>query len=272
MSFQFTAFQLIDAHLELARRDPDYKFVLAEVDYLKPYWDTFPENRSHIARLVEDGRLEMMGGTYNEPNTNLTGAETTIRNAVYGVGFQRDVLGGEPLDRLAARRVRARPAVPRHDGRRRADLQRLGARAVPPVGADPGGRHLRHASRRPVGHAVPHRVRVDLPVRARPADPLHGRPLRRRLVDGLGADPGEGRRVGVRAVPRPEEGRRHPERAGPGRHRLQPAEQVADRHPPRLERPLRVAEVPVRDPRSSSRPSPPNWPPRAAACRRRPGT
>ncbi|GII51759.1 alpha-mannosidase [Planotetraspora thailandica] len=96
MSFQFTAFQLIDAHLELARRDPDYRFVLAEVDYLKPYWDAFPENREILRTLVAEGRLEIMGGTYNEPNTNLTGAESTIRNAVYGVGFQRDILGGEP--------------------------------------------------------------------------------------------------------------------------------------------------------------------------------
>ena len=37
-----------------------------------------------------------MGGTYNEPNTNLTGAEATVRNAVYGIGFQRDILGGDP--------------------------------------------------------------------------------------------------------------------------------------------------------------------------------
>ncbi len=57
-----------------------------------PSWRTAPTSR----RLVEDGRLEIMGGTYNEPNTNLTGAETTIRNAVYGVGSQRHVLGGEP--------------------------------------------------------------------------------------------------------------------------------------------------------------------------------
>ena len=57
--------------------------------------------------------MELIGGTYNEPNTNLTGAETTIRNVVYGVGFQRDVLGGDPHDRLAAGRVRARPAVSR---------------------------------------------------------------------------------------------------------------------------------------------------------------
>ena len=37
-----------------------------------------------------------MGGTYNEPNTNLTGPETTIRNLVHGMGFQRDVLGADP--------------------------------------------------------------------------------------------------------------------------------------------------------------------------------
>ena len=37
-----------------------------------------------------------MGGTYNEPNTNLTSDESTIRNAIYGVAYQRDVLGGSP--------------------------------------------------------------------------------------------------------------------------------------------------------------------------------
>ncbi len=37
-----------------------------------------------------------MGGTYNEPNTNLTSPETTIRNLVHGIGFQRDVLGADP--------------------------------------------------------------------------------------------------------------------------------------------------------------------------------
>jgi alpha-mannosidase len=87
---------LVKAHLEIARRDADYKFVLAEVDYLKPYWDTFPEDRLYIRQLLKDGRLEFMGGTYNEPNTNLTSAESTIRNAIYGVGYQRDVLGGDP--------------------------------------------------------------------------------------------------------------------------------------------------------------------------------
>ncbi|ORB85538.1 alpha-mannosidase [Mycobacterium kansasii] len=93
---QANGFELVRAHLELARRDPDYKFVLAEVDYLKPYWDTHPEDRADLRRFLAEGRVEVMGGTYNEPNTNLTSPETTIRNLVHGMGFQRHVLGADP--------------------------------------------------------------------------------------------------------------------------------------------------------------------------------
>ncbi|WP_431895026.1 glycoside hydrolase family 38 C-terminal domain-containing protein [Nonomuraea sp. bgisy101] len=93
---QHTGFELVRAHLDLARRDADYCFVLAEVDYLKPYWDAYPEDRATIRALLAEGRLELMGGMYNEPSTNLTGAESTIRNAVYGIGFQKDVVGGDP--------------------------------------------------------------------------------------------------------------------------------------------------------------------------------
>jgi hypothetical protein len=91
-----SAFDLVRLHLEKARRDPDYKFVLAEVDYLKPHFDAFPRDRAFLRSLLRDGRAELVGGTYNQPNTNLTGAETTIRNAVHGMGFQRGVLGGSP--------------------------------------------------------------------------------------------------------------------------------------------------------------------------------
>jgi alpha-mannosidase len=93
---QANGFELVHAHLEMARREPEYKFVLAEVDYLKPYWDTRPEDRADLRRFLAEGRVEVMGGTYNEPNTNLTSPETTIRNLVHGIGFQRDVLGADP--------------------------------------------------------------------------------------------------------------------------------------------------------------------------------
>jgi alpha-mannosidase len=91
-----TAFELVKLHLDAARADPDYKFVLAEIDYLKPYFDAHPEDRADLRALMAEGRIEIVGGNYNEPNTNLTCAESTIRNAVYGLGHQRDVLGGDP--------------------------------------------------------------------------------------------------------------------------------------------------------------------------------
>ncbi|WP_292988333.1 NEW3 domain-containing protein [Mycobacterium sp.] len=93
---QTNAFELIAMHLERARQEPEYKFVLAEVDYLKPFWDTHPQRRAELRRLIADGRVEIMGGTYNEPSTNLVHPETTIRTLVHGFGFQRDVLGANP--------------------------------------------------------------------------------------------------------------------------------------------------------------------------------
>ena len=91
-----SAFELVGTHLDKARQDPDYKFVLAEIDYLKPYFDAFPQDRQDLRRLMAEGRVEIVGGSYNEPNTNLISAEAIIRNAVYGIGFQRDVFGGDP--------------------------------------------------------------------------------------------------------------------------------------------------------------------------------
>ena len=93
---QTHAFDLVRMHLEKACSEPDYKFVLAEVDYLKPYWDTHPEDRADLRRLIAEGRVEIMGGTYNEPSSNLVNPETTIRTLVHGFGFQRDVLGADP--------------------------------------------------------------------------------------------------------------------------------------------------------------------------------
>ena len=91
-----SAFELVGAHLDKARKDSDYKFVLAEIDYLKPYFDAYPQDRQDLRRLMAEGRVEIVGGNYNEPSTTLICAEAMIRNAVAGIGFQRDVFGGDP--------------------------------------------------------------------------------------------------------------------------------------------------------------------------------
>lgn len=90
------AFTLVPLHLQQAREDPAYRFVLSEVDYLKPYWDTHPGERDELRALIAEGRVEIVGGTYNEPSTNLTSAETTIRSAVHGLALHRGTLGADP--------------------------------------------------------------------------------------------------------------------------------------------------------------------------------
>jgi len=91
-----SAFELVGAHLDKARRDPDYTFVLAEIDYLKPYFDAFPQDREDLRRLVAQGRVELVCGNYHAPNTNPISAEPTIRTAVYGTPLPLDVFGRDP--------------------------------------------------------------------------------------------------------------------------------------------------------------------------------
>ncbi|MEU9162445.1 NEW3 domain-containing protein [Streptomyces sp. NPDC048424] len=90
------AFTLVPLHLQQAREDPAYRFVLSEVDYLKPYWDAHPADRAELRALIAEGRVEIVGGTYNEPSTTLTSAETTVRGAVHGLALHRGTLGADP--------------------------------------------------------------------------------------------------------------------------------------------------------------------------------
>ena len=151
-----TAFELVRLHLDQARRDPDYKFVLAEIDYLKPHFDAHPEDRADLLAFIKAGRIEIVGGSYNEPNTNLTCAESTIRNAVYGLAFQREILGADPSTAWMLDAFGLDPAYPRPDGRGRADRVGLGQGPVPPVGPAPHrGRQPADAVRRPSSSGCP---------------------------------------------------------------------------------------------------------------------
>ena len=240
---QTNGFELVHAHLEMARREPEYKFVLAEVDYLKPYWDTRPEDRADLRRfLIAKGRVEVMGGTYNEPNTNLTSPETTIRNFVHGIGFQRDVLGADPATAWQL-------DVFGHDPQ------------FPGMAADAGltssswargphhqwGPAMAAARRRRRAHAV---LPASSSGSRRPGRGLLTHYMPAHYSAGWWMDSStslaEARGRHLRAVRPAQEGCADPQRAAAGRHRLHPAEQVGHRDPPRLGRSLHLAAVRVR--------------------------
>ncbi|MDX2377659.1 hypothetical protein M4I32_12690 [Microbacterium sp. LRZ72] len=93
IAFQKAAVDVLLDHIRLAEVDPDYRFVVAELDYLKPFRDRYPEHRATLARLMAEGRVEVVGGTWNEPDTVLPAIETLRRNFRYGLDYQRGVLG-----------------------------------------------------------------------------------------------------------------------------------------------------------------------------------
>ncbi|CAA9431948.1 MAG: GH38 [uncultured Pyrinomonadaceae bacterium] len=74
------------------RADARYGVFLSEIDYLKPYLDTHPEDREFLRQTVKDGRVGT-GGAYNQFNELTIGGESIIRNILYGQAMHEAMLG-----------------------------------------------------------------------------------------------------------------------------------------------------------------------------------
>ncbi len=74
------------------RADSRYGVFLSEIDYLKPYLDTHPEDREFLRQTVKDGRVGT-GGAYNQFNELTIGGESIIRNILYGQAMHEAMLG-----------------------------------------------------------------------------------------------------------------------------------------------------------------------------------
>lgn len=79
-------------YLNSLRADPAYGLFLSEIDYLKPYDDTHPEDRALLRQAIREGRVGT-GGSYNQFNELTIGGESIVRNILYGRGYHEGVLG-----------------------------------------------------------------------------------------------------------------------------------------------------------------------------------
>lgn len=79
-------------YLRNLRSDPRYGVYLSEIDYLKPYLDTNPQDREFLREAVRQGRVGA-GGAYNQFNENTIGGEAIIRNILYGQSMHNALLG-----------------------------------------------------------------------------------------------------------------------------------------------------------------------------------
>ncbi|MGI6459406.1 MAG: glycoside hydrolase family 38 C-terminal domain-containing protein [Candidatus Hydrogenedentales bacterium] len=86
------AFDIVRQYCRLHRADPQFRSTLSEVDYLKPYFDLFPEDRETLMRAFRENRSNS-DAMYNQPHAMNCGGEALIRNFLYGQLFHGRVLG-----------------------------------------------------------------------------------------------------------------------------------------------------------------------------------
>jgi alpha-mannosidase len=81
--------------LSLLKTHSDYRFVLDQVAYVKPFLERYPEEAPAFRKFVSEGRLQIVGGNDVMLDVNIPSGESWIRQALYGKGYYREKLGAD---------------------------------------------------------------------------------------------------------------------------------------------------------------------------------
>ncbi|MEM6337428.1 MAG: hypothetical protein AAF752_12735, partial [Bacteroidota bacterium] len=69
---------------------PDYRFGQSQAQLYAYLREDFPKLFERVQERVEDGRWEILGGAWVEPDCNITGGESLVRQLLYGQQFWRE--------------------------------------------------------------------------------------------------------------------------------------------------------------------------------------
>ena len=79
--------------LKLLKEHPNYRFVLDQACYVKPFLERYPAEEAAFRKFVNEGRLAIVGGTDVMPDVNIPSGESFVRQMLYGKGYFRKKLG-----------------------------------------------------------------------------------------------------------------------------------------------------------------------------------
>jgi alpha-mannosidase len=79
--------------MRLLKEQPEFRFVLDQVAYVKPFLERYPDQEADLRRFLAEGRLQLVGGLDVMPDVNMPGGETFIRQMQYGKRYYREQLG-----------------------------------------------------------------------------------------------------------------------------------------------------------------------------------
>ncbi|HYV32061.1 MAG TPA: hypothetical protein VEO53_13280, partial [Candidatus Binatia bacterium] len=81
--------------IRLLKEHPDYRFVLDQVAYFKPFLERYPEEAGPFRKFVADGRLQLVCGLDIMPDDNMPSGESFVRQVLYAKGYCREHFGVE---------------------------------------------------------------------------------------------------------------------------------------------------------------------------------
>jgi alpha-mannosidase len=84
------------AHLDRVNRNPDYSFVISEVNNMIAMLNFQPKRFEELMRRIKEGRVEAVNGMFFELSPNLSGGEAIVRMGVNGIRWQEQILGVRP--------------------------------------------------------------------------------------------------------------------------------------------------------------------------------
>ena len=88
--------------LKLMERNPDMTFIRGESAIYEHVQKTDPESFVRIKKLVNEGRWDVVGGSYIQPDTNMPATETLIRQFTVGRNYFKEQFGRMPTAAWAA--------------------------------------------------------------------------------------------------------------------------------------------------------------------------
>jgi len=83
-------------HLDRVRDDPNYAFVLSEVNNMIAMMNFKPERMPELKKRIQEGRVELLNGFFLESSINLSGGEALVRLGVEGLRWQKKIFNVRP--------------------------------------------------------------------------------------------------------------------------------------------------------------------------------
>jgi len=83
-------------HLDRVHDDPQYAFVLSEVNNMVAMMNFRPDRTAELKKAIADRRVELVNAFFLESTINLSGGEALVRLGVEGLRWQQQMFGVRP--------------------------------------------------------------------------------------------------------------------------------------------------------------------------------